>query len=237
MQRCDISREYESAITKIVSHLYRCEECSESDYFKRGGERTVLIVIEGDRGLAGGYNANVSRLCDAQKYDKLIPIGKRAVDRYDGENKYSSEFFTLKEANELSLSLCRDFCEKKFDKLGIVYTEYHSMLKQTSSVKWILPYDGNAQNDKVSDDFSSDAIFEPDKNTVLDAAIYEYVTASIVSKVRESFLSETVARRMAMDSAGKNASEMIEDLQLKYNRARQGAITQEITEIVAGSGM
>ena len=79
-------------------------------------------------------------------------------------------------------------------------------------------------------------LFEPDEQTILQTAVPEYVTGAIMAAVRESFASEVGARRMAMDSAGKNAQEMIDELQLKYNRARQGAITQEITEIVAGSG-
>ena len=79
-------------------------------------------------------------------------------------------------------------------------------------------------------------IYEPDEITILDAAVPEYVAGMLVSAVRESFASEVAARRCAMDSAGKNAQGMIDELQLQYNRARQGAITQEITEIVAGSG-
>ena len=79
-------------------------------------------------------------------------------------------------------------------------------------------------------------VFEPDEQTILPVAVLEYVSGMLMAAVRESFASEVAARRMAMDSAGKNAQEMIADLQLQYNRARQGAITQEITEIVAGSG-
>ena len=79
--------------------------------------------------------------------------------------------------------------------------------------------------------------FEPDEATVLEQAVPAYVAGILVSTVRESFASEVAARRCAMDSAGKNAQQMIDGLQLEYNRARQGAITQEITEIVAGSGM
>ena len=82
----------------------------------------------------------------------------------------------------------------------------------------------------------STVLFEPDETTILDTAVPEYVTGRLVAAVRESYASEVVARRMAMDSAGKNARAMIDDLQLQYNRARQSAITQEITEIVAGSG-
>ena len=80
-------------------------------------------------------------------------------------------------------------------------------------------------------------IFEPDERSVLDAAVPAYVGGMLTACVRESFASEVAARRMAMDSAGKNAQEMIDRLQLQYNRARQNAITQEITEIVAGSGL
>ena len=79
------------------------------------------------------------------------------------------------------------------------------------------------------------ALFEPDEETILHTAVPEYVTGRIMAAVRESFASEVVARRMAMDSAGKNAADMLADLQLQYNRARQGSITQEITEIVAGA--
>ena len=79
------------------------------------------------------------------------------------------------------------------------------------------------------------ALFEPDETTILQTAVPEYVTGRIMAAVRESYASEVVARRMAMDSAGKNAAEMLADLQLQYNRARQGSITQEITEIVAGA--
>ena len=82
----------------------------------------------------------------------------------------------------------------------------------------------------------SAVVFEPDHITVLNNLVKEYLAGNIVSYARESFASEVAARRMAMDSAGKNAKQMIDDLQLEYNRARQGAITQEITEIVAGSG-
>ena len=78
-------------------------------------------------------------------------------------------------------------------------------------------------------------LFEPDEATILNSVIYEYIASSIFAAVRESYASEVAARRFAMDSAGKNAAEMLDGLHLKYNRARQGAITQEITEIVAGT--
>lgn len=103
------------------------------------------------------------------------------------------------------------------------------MMSQTAEVRWVLPLqaDGAAANAAV--------IFEPDERTVLDAAVPDYVAGVLIAAVRESFASEVAARRVAMDSAGKNAQAMIDDLRLQYNRARQSTITQEITEIVAGS--
>ena len=104
------------------------------------------------------------------------------------------------------------------------------MMTQEAQISWVLPIKRaeNAGNVGV--------IFEPDEMTVLNTAVPEYVAGILIASLRESFASEVAARRMAMDSAGKNAQQMIDSLQLEYNRARQGAITQEITEIVAGSG-
>ena len=157
-----------------------------------------------------------------------MPIGKRACERY-GKGYMSSEKFSLSDSAELSKRLCDEFLNGDFDRLGIVYTKYISMMTQTPDIKWILPIARTKTN-------KTGAIFEPDEITVLNFAVPEYVSGVIMDCVRESFASEVAARRMAMDSAGKNARQIIDDLQIKYNRARQGAITQEITEIVAGSG-
>ncbi len=228
------SREYERALEGTVSMLASCNECKKSPYMaERETKRTRLVVIAGDRGLAGGYNANIFRLvkellaeCDAE----IIPIGKRSCDRFAGELLYAEDF-GYAQAKTLATRLCEDFAEGKFDRLGIVCTRYHSMMSQEATVRYVLPLKASGKTSKAS------AIFEPDEVTVLNAAIPEYLAGILVSCVKESFASEVAARRFAMDAAGKNAREMLSDLGLAYNRARQGAITQEITEIVAGSGM
>ena len=104
------------------------------------------------------------------------------------------------------------------------------MMTQEAQISWVLPIT------RAENAGSVGVIFEPDEMTVLNTAVPEYVAGILIASLRESFASEVAARRMAMDSAGKNAQQMIDSLQLEYNRARQGAITQEITEIVAGSG-
>ncbi len=228
------TKEYLGALESMVKELTLAPECRKSPYLRESGspensDRTKLIVIAGDRGLAGGYNANIFRLL--RDYDKceIIPLGRRICDRTDSEF-VSSETFSYHEAKELTKTLCEDFITEEYDRLGIVCTRYVNMMTQIAEVRWILPLtkDENARK--------SGMIFEPDELTVLNHAVPEYVTGAITEAVRESFASEVAARRMAMDSAEKNAQAMIDDLSLQYNRARQSAITQEITEIVAGSG-
>ena len=223
-------RQYASAFGSVIDLLTACPECANSPYMKpREGQRTCLIVIAGDRGLAGGYNANVFRTVTEMHYDRIIPIGKRACDRYKGEFA-SSEHYNGDQATELARRVCREFMAGEYDKVGIVSTRYVSMMTQEPMVTWILPLERAENVQSVA------AVFEPDESSILNTAVPDYVAGVIMRCVRESFASEVAARRMAMDSAGKNAQTMIDNLQLQYNRARQGAITQEITEIVAGAG-
>ncbi len=227
MQR---GREYAKALSQVVRALTACPECGKSPYMRAAeGGRTKLIVIAGDRGLAGGYNANVFRLAATFPDAELVPIGKRACDRY-GAPTVLSEHFDAKQAQDLAASLCREFCDGTVDRVGVLHTRYLSMLSQEAEVMWLLPLT------RESSQAEHGMLFEPDELTVLDLSVPTYVAGMLTAAVRESFACEVAARRTAMDSAGKNAQQMIEDLQLQYNRARQGAITQEITEIVAGSG-
>lgn len=221
--------EYSGSIQNVINLLAGSKECEKSPFLKDAkGDKTRLMVIAGDRGLAGGYNVNVFRFLRQYEGAQILPIGKRACERY-GEGFLSSEKFSLADAAAISKRLCEEFLSGEFDRLGIVFTRYVSMMTQTPDIKWILPIERIGAS-KIG------AVFEPDEITVLNFAVPEYVAGVIMGCVRESFASEVAARRMAMDSAGKNARQIIDDLQIKYNRARQGAITQEITEIVAGSG-
>ncbi len=224
------SREYVSALDELVSVLRASPECARTPYMTPSGEGTRLIVIAGDRGLAGGYNANVFRLAATVPEAEVIPLGKRACERF-GQPVVSSERFSALEAKELADRQCRDFLDGKFARLGILYTRYQSMMSQVATLLWVLPLKKTEKSGKA------DPLFEPDEQTVLNAAVPTYVSGVLTACVRESYASEVAARRMAMDSAGKNAQEMIDRLQLQYNRARQNSITQEITEIVAGSGL
>ena len=233
-EEMDKTKQYLGALESMVKELSLAPECRRSPYLRSSetpedSPRTKLIVIAGDRGLAGGYNANVFKLLRDYGSCEIIPLGRRICDRTESEF-VSSESFSYKDARELTRTLCEGFVKEEYDRLGIICTRYVNMMTQIAEIRWILPL---TRDEGVK---RTGMIFEPDELTVLTLAVPEYVTGAITEAVRESFASEVAARRMAMDSAEKNAQAMIDDLALQYNRARQSAITQEITEIVAGSG-
>ena len=223
------SKEYRDAISGVVDMLTISQECAKSPYMKKGkGDRHCLIVIAGDRGLAGGYNANVFRLAKEVEAAEVITIGKRACERY-GKELCLAEKFDYAQALDISKAVCDGFASGEFDRVSIIGTKYISIMSQEAEMKQIFPLE------KKEDNVSSTVLFEPDEMTILNSVIYEYFASVLYACVKESYASEVAARRFAMDSAGKNAQKMLDDMQLRYNRARQGAITQEITEIVAGS--
>ncbi|MBP5246168.1 MAG: ATP synthase F1 subunit gamma [Clostridia bacterium] len=225
------SRSYMDAFEHVIENLSSNKECRKSPYLADSpGEKVKMIVIAGDRGLAGGYNANVYKLAGKYPDSEIIPIGKRANDKYakSSEPVYA-EHFTAGQSAKLAKSLCDEYLEGKIDKLTIICTKYVSAMTQEPCFKQILPIE---VNEKTSD---SSIIFEPDELNVLNTVVPEYVAGFISACVKESFACEVAARRMAMDSAGKNAKQMIDDLKIAYNRARQSSITKEITEIVAGN--
>jgi F-type H+-transporting ATPase subunit gamma len=209
---------------------------------QRTVRKTAWIVIGGDRGLAGGYNSNVLKLAYSHMESKdvtVLPIGKKAADFFRSRG---SEILTdsYAEAEEIGVGdcfsiaklLCKQYLSGEVDEVFVAYTNFVSVLSQVPATIQILPLLRQESEEQAS---AGDIVYEPDSNTVFDAIIPEYVGGMLYGALCESRASEQAARRTAMDSATKNADEMIEDLSLKYNRARQAAITQEITEIVAGS--
>ena len=224
-------REYSNALDSALNALSSAKSVEKSEYMKSGEKGKIcLVVIAGDRGLAGGYNSNIFRLAESVGSAEIIPIGKRSCERYS-KSVVKTEGYSYSQAIELAKEICTSFKDGKYEKVGIVYTRYVSMMTQTPEILWLLPLEKKEKKSKA------DVIYEPDERTILEAIIEEYVAGKLISATRESFTCEVVARRFAMDNAGKNAGEMIDGLTLEYNRARQGAITQEITEIVAGSGV
>ena len=170
----------------------------------------------------------------------VLPIGKKAVEHFE-RRKANVLTTAFAEAGDLSVSdcfeisrlVCQKFLAGEFDEIRLGFTQFVSMLTQTATVLPVLPFD--AQRPEPGHERESLMMYEPDGKTVFDAIIPEYLAGVVYGALCESVASEQGARRMAMDAATKNAGEMIDHLNLYYNRARQAAITQEITEIVAGA--
>ena len=134
---------------------------------------------------------------------------------------------------KLAQSLIEGFLAQQYDEIYLVYTSFKSMMTQEVMTEKLLPVD--ASQKRESDKQPVSTVYELDPAETLEAVMPDFLAGRLYSALCDSYASEVAARRSAMDSATKNAGEMISDLRLKYNRARQGAITQEITEIVAGA--
>jgi F-type H+-transporting ATPase subunit gamma len=173
----------------------------------------------------------------------ILPIGKRTKEFYNRLNYeiVTEEFSCIEEINvgschEIGNLLTECYLKEEFDELLVVYTNFRSVLDQEATILKLLPLDSNIRsNEKTSK--KEFILFEPNSDTVFNTIVPSYVAGMLWGAVCESITSEFGARRTAMESATKNAEDMIEDLSRKYNRARQSSITQEITEIVAGSGL
>ena len=214
-----------------------------SPYLKeRTGNKVMYIVIAGDRGLAGGYNSNILKMVLAQIKDKeatVLPIGQKALDFFKSkkvniltEDYAEAAAVSIGDCFSISKQLSQAFKKGEFDEIHVAYTNFVSVLSQTPDTQKLLPLVREEGKKPAS---RAVTMYEPNCEEVFEAVVPEYLGGILYGALCESRASEQAARRTAMDSATSNAEDMIADLSLKFNRARQAAITQEITEIVAGS--
>ena len=217
---------------------------------------TCYVVIAGDRGLAGGYNNNLFRLVREQIKDGdcVIPVGKKSVDYYSKQSYaiLSTDFMPatdvgIAQSYEIGSIVCQAFRSGKVGRVVVAYTEFASMLSQIPKTLELFPLErdvlraeqikktGREEMESEKPKLHPDTIYDPSPEAVLETVIPQYVSGMIFGAVCEAAASEFAARRTAMNAANKNADAMISDLTLRYNRARQAMITQEITEIIAGS--
>ena len=238
------SRPYFETLYATINDIVDSTRDFSSPYLvSRSGSKALYIVIAGDRGLAGGYNNNVLKLACAEmesKDAKVLPIGKKAVDFFRSrkipaitENHAEAANVSLGDCFSIAKSVCKTFLAGEYDEIYVAYTNFVSVLSQTPATLRLLPLIRHTTGREGT--ISSDITYEPSSEEVFDAIIPEYLGGILYGALCESRASEQAARRTAMDSATQNADDMIADLSLKFNRARQAAITQEITEIVAGS--
>lgn len=238
------SRPYFEILHSTIQDILRTNREFESAYLKQRPVKKVLyIVIAGDRGLAGGYNSNILKMVQSEIQEKdavVLPIGKKAVDFFRArkipaltEHYGEAADVSIGDCFSIAKQLSSGFLAGEFDEVRVAYTAFVSVLSQEPQSLALLPLTkSESQEDSSS---RSQIIYERGSEEVFSAIVPEYLGGILHGALCESRASEQAARRSAMDSATQNADEMIADLSLKFNRARQAAITQEITEIVAGS--
>ena len=238
------SRPYFETLYETINDIVDSGSDFSSPYLtQRSAKRIAYVVIAGDRGLAGGYNSNILKLCHGEMEGKdvtVLPIGKKSVEFFKArgiailtEQYLEAEDISVGDCFSIAKMLCKAYLAGEYDEIRIGYTNFVSVLSQTPATLMMLPL--LRQQTGREGSVSSDILYEPNSTEVFNAIIPEYVGGILYGALCESRASEQAARRTAMDSATQNADDMIADLSLKYNRARQAAITQEITEIVAGS--
>ena len=233
-------RPYFNAMYETVARLASVTRDSDSVYTRRREVKNSLyIVIAGDRGLAGGYNANLHRLvlslAGSEPYC-VLPIGKKPLEQFTRSGaELVSTYFGLAasvgigDCMQIARLLCDGFAAGRYDRVTVVYTEFRSMLSQVPASADVLPLQ------LTGDAKYQSATVEDDPAALVAAIVPQYVSGVLYSALCEASASEHGARRTAMNAANKNAGELIDSLVLKYTRARQAAVTQEITEIVSGA--
>ena len=245
-ERAETCRPYFTELHETLKDIAK-ENIDFSSVYARESEnpRTCYVVIAGDRGLAGGYNANLFKCMETASEGKdyvVLPIGKKAVEYFKqrGTECLTEEFAEIADISvadcfEIANLLCKEFQKGTFGHIELCYTVFVSMLSQRPEVFSLLPMTDIREESGGKVETRNLILYEPNAEVVFDAIVPEYLAGLIYGSVCESTASELAARRMAMDAATSNAEEMIDKLNLYYNRARQASITQEITEIVAGA--
>lgn len=221
-----------------------------SPFLKANGcETKAFITLSGDKGLCGGYNSNICKLTMSKIEDKekshLIVVGKKGVDQFRSRGYEVSKVVTdiseaptYADAKEIATYVTDKFLKGEIGEVYLSYTSFKSTIQQEPQMVRLLPLDiQNIETTKSESNEPSDLlVYEPSPEAVLGYVIPRYVADVIYGALCEAAASENGARMTAMDSATENAQEIQDKLSIQYNRARQAAITQELTEIVAGVG-
>ncbi len=216
-------------------------------YLKSGeSSKKAVIVITSNRGLAGGYNNNVVKLVTGDDaFDKenteIFALGKKGRDTLESKGyRIASDLSEImngpmySDAKELSDTLLEKFEKGEIGEIYLAYTVFKNTVTHIPTMLKLLPVEIEAK-EETKDGAGIPMNYEPDEEEALGMIIPKYITSLIYGAMMEAVASENGARMQAMDSATSNAEEMIQKLSLDYNRARQGSITQELTEIIAGA--
>ena len=235
--RAEQTDPYFQYMYRTVSSILAHSGNIDHPYLRSGeSKKKAIVVLTSNRGLAGGYNANVVKLItesdDVAKEDVVIyAVGRKGIEILERKG-YHIEVDASEIMENPTYPDAAALCKRVLDYLA--YTHFKNTVSQEAQLIRMLPVEVSEPSEEKS---SREILmnYEPNEQEALNQIIPKYVTSLFYGALVEAVASENGARMQAMDSATSNAEEMIEDLSLKYNRARQGSITQELTEIIAGA--
>ena len=236
-------RKYSDSISNLMANLVSRTLEIDNELFKEKKGNTLYVIVSSDRGLCGGFNQNIFRkfLKDVPAPVDVLPVGNKAlaflknsdyniVDSFTG----ISESMTTEEIQQIVDKILELYSLDKYTKVIVSYNEFKSAIAQNIVSEELLPIDINDFNEiEVTD--KTEYSFEPSESEVVDTLAQKYIFSKVQRTLLESATAEQGSRMTAMESATDNADDLINNLTLVYNRARQSAITTELTEIVAGA--
>lgn len=249
--RMQASRPYAEKVKIVISHLAQGRlEYKHPYLIEREPKRVGFIVVSTDRGLCGGLNANLLRVTvqgmrtwhEKETPIDICSIGKKAESFFKrmGGNIVSSISNLGNKPGVLdvigTIKVMLDlYNEEKLDRIYLVYNKFINTMIQKPMLEMVLPIVNTAPIIEKNEKFSWDYLYEPDAKGLLDALLVRYIESLVYQGIVENIACEQAARMVAMKNASDNASELIDELQLMYNKARQASITRELSEIVAGA--
>ncbi len=259
------NRPYAYHVGKIISHLKHEIDPSAHPLFEAREEinSVLLIVVTADRGLAGGFNSNIIKLTEEQIRTNyaaylergqlfLICIGRKGHEHFSkrgytlvGDFRGTFDHLEFSTAKKVVDQVVKGYLDRRWDDVRLIYNEFRNTIAQNRIVEPLLPIpaeqfqtpvmEQTADYEAVSVEHRVDYIFEPDPETILRVLVPRFLNYELWRALLESNAAEQGARMVAMDNATSNADELLRDLRLKYNRARQDAITKELIEITGGA--
>ena len=236
------TKEYSKRIDEIAKMVFSSVEESNNPFFVTNdkADKNLYIILSSSLGLCGAYNNNIFRLADAKikENDEAIILGNKAISHYkNGAFKQIEDFKEYSSVRDEAIIksivnfISKEYTKGTYKEVHLIYTAYKNSLVFHPCDYTVLPLKGSEPIKGYP------PLMEPSKEALIDSLVPFYLKNSVYAKFLESEVCEQAARSNAMENATKNAEELLESLQIEFNKARQGAITQEITEIVGGSNM
>jgi F-type H+-transporting ATPase subunit gamma len=246
-ERMMAARPYSAALREVLASISTRVDISRHPLLaeREQEKKVLLLVVTADRGLCGAFNANILRAATNAMAEKgwehveLLPIGRKAIEffrrrpvtvRRQGAHVYQA--LSLETAREIARALTDDFVSGEFDAVYVIYNEFKSVIAQRVTLDRLLPLPRHVVEGEAP---AIDYLYEPGPEQILSDLLPKHLEFQLYRVLLESAAAEQGARMTAMESATKNASEMIGHLTLTYNRIRQASITKEIIEIVSGA--